>query len=133
MATHTIVNKLDEKVLFNAAISSNGANTAQVLDTAHFDGGLMFSVAATAYTDGTYAVTVEESEDNSTFTTVPAAKVINPLPSITAVTNNNNSLDKFGIFSNQRYVRVTITASGVTSGATILLTGVQMAENQPVS
>ncbi|MGW6210940.1 hypothetical protein [Streptomyces sp. NPDC055109] len=102
--------------------SGNGTGVDRV------GGGAMYQDAAIivhtgTITDGTHAVDVQESDDNSVWGSVAAAELQGVEPSIGAP--DDNKLYVIGYKGTKRYLRVAITASGTTSGgiygATVLL------------
>lgn len=81
------------------------------------------------WTDGTHGFVIQESADNSTWTTVAATDLLydananssgGTFTSITAATTTVQRIDYIG---RQRYVRVNNTASGTTTGAVFSVTG----------
>lgn len=62
-------------------------------------------------TDGTHTPSVEESDDNSTFTAVAAANLIGTLAALASSTNQ-----RVGYKGTKRYVRAVTTVSGATTG-----------------
>lgn len=137
MAVRDLASKIDVKQVFNAAISADGTTTSTViLDTKDFELGLCFAVGATAYTDGSYLLGAVESDDSGLAgsTAVPVTKLNGggtAFPSVTAAVASDGGFVKFGIFSNARYVALTIVASGVTSGATLNGMAIQAGEYLP--
>ena len=96
----------------------------------------MFAVAATAYTDGTYAFALEEGEDSglSDAVAIPTAKLIGTLAGLTlaAATAETDILPTIGVFSNKRYVRINAVSTAVTTGAEISVIATQRGETKPV-
>lgn len=76
----------------------------------------MVVVNTGAYTDGSHVVTLQESDDNSTFTDVADADIQGTEPTINAA-GDANSVFQFGYIGTSRYVRVISTVTGATSGA----------------
>lgn len=62
-------------------------------------------------TDGTHTPTVEESDDNTTYTAVAAANLDGTLAALATATNQ-----VVGYKGSKRYIRATTTASGTTTG-----------------
>jgi len=100
------------------AIGANGTTVGADFDTAEFL-SVTFGLSSTAYTDGTHTLALQESDDDVTYTTVPAAKLIGSLPAITSVTAALEVIETVGVFSNMRYIRPSIVSTGVTTGATV--------------
>lgn len=63
-------------------------------------------------TDGTHTPSVEESDDNSSFSAVAANDLQGSLVAMTS-----SSVQRIGYIGNKRYVRAVITAAGATTGA----------------
>lgn len=89
-----------------AAADLSGVDTA----TVEFNFG--------AYTDGTHTFTLEESSDNSTFTTVAAGDMLGTPPTVSDNTQQN-SIKTVGYIGTKRYLRVknTVTGSPATGAA----------------
>ncbi|WP_314411368.1 hypothetical protein [Streptomyces sp. DSM 40484] len=89
----------------------------------------MIVVHTGTITDGTHAVDVQDSDDNSTFGSVAAAQLQGSEPSVVAA--DDNKVFVVGYKGSKRYLRVAIAASGTTSGgvygATIVLSNPRVA------
>jgi len=114
-------------------VGANGATQGATIDTANYELGLMFTAMCVQYTDGDYAISAEESDDGSTWTNVPSEKIIGTATVIDAAVAENDTLSKFGVFSNKRYVRSEITATNVTTGAIIIVMATMGDELMPVA
>ncbi len=115
------------------AISTDTTTTTNSFDTSHYDPGFYFAFEVQAYTDGTYSVSLEESDDDSVFAAIPAAATLGTSPvSLTAVTADGGTLNTIGAFSNKQYVRASIVSTSTTSGATIRTLAVAKGELLPV-
>jgi hypothetical protein len=83
----------------------------------------MLLVHTGAITDGTHAITLEVSDDNSSWAAAPAADIQGSLPSIGS--SDDDKLYEIGYTGTKRYLRAVTNPSGTTSGgvygATILL------------
>lgn len=62
-------------------------------------------------TDGTHTPKVEESDDNAAWNDVPAAALVGTLAAIAS-----NTVQKVGYKGGKRYLRVTSTVAGATTG-----------------
>jgi hypothetical protein len=109
-----------------AVITSPGITPGQVIDTANYDSGIMFSLSAPVYSGGDFSALIEEA-DNPAMT--DADIITNGDPrligttfdaQITAQTNVGDSLGTLGVVGTKRYVRISIVAEGVLSNATIV-------------
>lgn len=74
----------------------------------------MLVVHAGTITDGTHAITLEVSDDNSAWAAAPAADLQGSLPSIVAA--DDDKLYEVGYTGNKRYLRAVATPSGTTTG-----------------
>lgn len=83
----------------------------------------MLVVHTGAITDGTHAITLEVSDDNSNWAAAAAGDLQGSLPSIGS--SNDDALYEVGYTGTKRYLRAVTTPSGTTTGgvygATILL------------
>lgn len=67
-------------------------------------------------TDGTHTIEVQDSDDNSTFTAVADQYLQGTEPAIGAT--DDDKLFTIGYIGTRRYLRVSVTTAGATSGAT---------------
>lgn len=117
------------------ATRTNGAVNGITVDR-HYNSNAfrsaMFVVQTGTLTDGSIAVTMEDSPDNSAWTAVPSASIQGTLPTI-ALTDDDKTFE-VGYVGPQRYVRIVATTSGATSGglfgAVCVMTG---ARRRPAS
>lgn len=127
---------LQTQMVFNAAIGGDGTTNGEIIDTADYDGGIMISFAAQAWTDGTYTPLLEESDDSGMAgaTPIPDSQLIGTEAdaAISAATALGALWTTLGFFSTKRYVRVSLVATGVTTGATIVATATKTPELLPV-
>ncbi|MFC9700925.1 hypothetical protein ACFTWD_09565 [Streptomyces sp. NPDC056943] len=93
--------------------SANGTGVDRAAGGAMFQDALVIVHTGTI-TDGTHAVDVQESDDNTTFTSVAASELQGAEPSIVAA--DDNKMYVVGYKGTKRYLRVAVTASGTTSG-----------------
>ncbi len=86
--------------------SANGSG----VDLANFASATVaFSVGT--ITDGTHTPSVEESDDNSSFSAVAAADLIGTLSALASNTNQ-----RVGYRGSKRYIRAVTTIAGATTG-----------------
>jgi hypothetical protein len=107
-----LYNNLSVAQSLPAAARTASANGAGV-DLQGFEGALVI-ISTGTITDGTHAISIEESSDNSTFTAVAAGDLLGTAPSIGAA--NDNVDYKVGYIGSKRYIHVVTTASGTTTG-----------------
>ena len=114
-----ITNGLDLKRAISpqAARTDNTAIVSQVADLKGYD-GCMLSINIGANTDAnaTFAVLIEDSDNNSDFSAV-ADEYLNGTEALAGFQfDDDNELRKIGYTGIKRYVRATITPSGNDSG-----------------
>jgi hypothetical protein len=127
-----ITSNLGAPVALNALIVTNDVTNGSSIDTAHYDGGIMFVCSAPDLTDGSYAIKFQDSPDNSVWTDVPADKLIGSLPTITTQTVALDNAPRVGIFSNDQWVRAVVTSTSVATGARITIYAIEKSELRPV-
>jgi len=130
----------DQVTLFNgyqglyAAIASDTTTVGAIFDTADYELGFSVLLSAPVWVDGTYTLKLEESDasDMAGAVDIPAVKLIGALPVVAAATVNGVALGKIGVFSNLRYIRVSIVSTDfAATGATIQVEVIKHAENCP--
>lgn len=67
------------------------------------------------HTDGTFTPTVEESDDNSTFTAVAAGDLAGAF--VAVVSTNDQSIQEVGYLGSKRYIRLLMTETVASAGA----------------
>jgi len=101
---------------FNAGISSATTTDGAIVDTAYYDRGVMFSIFAPVYTDGTFTVNLQDGDDPalSDAADIPDEKIIGDKSaiSITAAQAQNVPLATLGITDTRRFVRIQIISAG---------------------
>lgn len=126
-------------VFLKTALTPPAGITSQALDLqiASFTQGFTFILAYDIASDpaSDLTLTLEESPDNSNWTTIPASKIAGTLPPIintaSAFVVNNTALS-VGVVGTERYIRaVAATANGTNVAFTLL--GYGMTNLQPPS
>ncbi|WP_201736452.1 hypothetical protein [Rhizobium sp. P007] len=104
--------------LNTAAIASNVTTNGIIIDTQGFN-ALTFLLNVGARTDGTFAGSIQHGDtaDLSDAATPAADDLIAPTGGNSI--NAAQTIKKFGYVGNKRYVRLNVTSTGVTSGATV--------------
>lgn len=128
-------NNISAKVAMNsAAITSNTTTHGNIIDMLGFD-ALEFLILAAAITDGTYTAVIEEGNDSglSDAAVVNANNIFGTLPSF--ISTSDNTVQRIGYRPGAfRYVRLSLTSTGVTSGGTMSAVAVLgNADNMPVA
>jgi len=89
--------------------SANGS----AVDLQGYEAALVLVVTGTI-TDGSHAIGLQESDDASTWSNVASSDILGTLPTIGAT--DDDKTFTFGYIGSKRYLRVTTTVSGATSG-----------------
>jgi len=125
MPTKDIRSDLLPKRAFLAIINSNTTTNGDIIDTADFDGGVVFNFMSTVYGAGTYTPILEESDNSnmSAANDIADANLIGTESgaAISALTGAAGNLGSIGIFGTKRYVRVKILSAS-SSTTTIVAT-----------
>lgn len=109
------------RALSYAVRASNAAANGVALDLSEFGNNardVTFIVYTATITDGTHTVTIEESDaSGSGYGAIESWRVQGTVPAIVAA--DDNTVFQFGIRPTKRYVRLTITDAGSTSGGAV--------------
>lgn len=140
MAIKDIRSNLEVRLaLADTNISSNTTTTGSSIDTSQFELGLMFAVDVRAYTDGTYTFSIETADDTGFSVNLNEIKTgdDNFLEgsagvALSAVTAAGAKVLTIGAFGNQKFARIKIVSTVVTTGADLSVRVMQAAENSPV-
>jgi|SRR6267142_863177 len=118
-------NTLAQKALASGTVQT-GATNGLAIDTGIFGNNfrdVLFVIHSGTLTDGSYVVTVEESDvSGSGFAAVGADRLLGSLP--TFALTDDNVWNSFGVRPTKRYVRIVVTASGATTGGVLAATAV---------
>ncbi|WP_280371158.1 hypothetical protein [Nocardia wallacei] len=112
---------LPRVALATASRTANAAVNGAAIDLEQFGNRfstVLFIVQAGTVTDGSTAVTLQESADNSSWTTVAADHRQGSLPTITD-TDDDKVFSVGYVPHGLRYVRIVATQSGATAGAVL--------------
>lgn len=109
-----LVNNISAAITLPPATRTADANGTGV-DLRGYGSAAVIVVTGTI-TDGTHAITVQESDDNSTWSDVADADLIGTEPSIGAA--DDNKLYEIGYRGRKRYLRANVAVSGATNGGT---------------
>lgn len=111
---------LGQKALVQATVQT-GTTNGLAVDTGVFNNNfrdVTFYIMSATLTDGSYAVTVEESDSSgSGYAAVDSSRVLGSLPTFAAT--DDNVLNQFGVRPTKRYVRIVVTATGATTGGSL--------------
>lgn len=78
--------------------------------------GAVFVISVGTWTDGTHTFDMQESDDNSTFTSVAAGQLQGTEPVVSSA-GTASKVYKVGYLGSKRYLRVAVTVAGATTGA----------------
>jgi hypothetical protein len=113
------------KALASATVQT-GTTNGIAIDTQVFNNNfrdVLFVIHSGTLTDGTYAVTVEESDSSgSGYAAVESWRVLGSLPTFAAT--DDNVWNSFGVRPTKRYVRAVITATSATTGGVLAATAI---------
>lgn len=101
----------------NPSTRTNGTSSGVAVDTAERGGcdSVVAFVITSGMTDGSHACAIEESADGSTgWTAVPAGRIYGTQPTLTSA--DATTQKEWGAAVSLRYVRITATVTGATSG-----------------
>lgn len=97
------------------AITSDTTTNGASMDVRGYDAAMVIFQSIDAVTDGSYALTIQESDDDITFTDVDSSEQIGTL---TAFTSSAEGMQQAGYVGNKRYIRAVITSTSTTCGGT---------------
>ena len=97
-----------------AGVAKNATANGTGVDMIHSDFSFTLALISGTITDGTHTITVQESDDNSTFTTITAIDG-NGITALTSSAGGSAVVLKRYVRS-KRYVRAVTTVSGATTG-----------------
>lgn len=89
-----------------------------------FNQSAIVLLAVGTWTDGTHEFELQESDDDVTYTAVDAQHVQGALPVIEDASTDDQSFH-IGYLGNARYIRLSVTVSGATTGAVYGATAIQ--------
>lgn len=115
----SVYNDCVARPALTVALRPNGAVNGLTIDKMYNNNAFrsaMFIIHSGTLTDGSVAVTMQDSPDNSTWTAVDASYIQGALPTI-APTDDDKTFE-VGYTGPQRYVRLVATTSGATTGGT---------------
>ncbi|WP_454199585.1 hypothetical protein [Nocardia sp. Marseille-Q1738] len=114
----TLYNRCLTRQALTSAVRTNGTVNGTTVDLGVFGNdfrSVLFIVSTGTITDGSHAITMQDSPDGTNWTTVPASQRQGSLPTIVAA--NDDTLFEFGyIVGTNQYVRLVATTSGATTG-----------------
>lgn len=105
------------RVALLSAARGNGTANGATVDTSVFGNDfrtVLFVVWSATITDGTHVVSVQDSDDGSTWAAAAAHLVQGTPPTI--VSTSDDAVFDFGYIPARQYVRLVVTTTGATTG-----------------
>jgi hypothetical protein len=114
-----LMNLIDVKRSISpVSVSDNTAQVGQGISRKGFDSvTYLINVGSVADADATFAVTMDESDDNSTYTAVAAGDLIGTLALASFQFDSDNKMFKVGYKGAKEWTRLTITPTNNASAA----------------
>ncbi|ROZ89007.1 hypothetical protein [Gordonia sp. OPL2] len=114
----SLYNRCLTRAALPIAVRTNGTANGTTVDLGVYGNdfrAVLFIVTAATITDGSHAITMQESDDGTTWRAVPATKRLGALPTIVAA--NDDAIFEFGyVVGTAQFVRLVATTSGATGG-----------------
>ncbi|TIV38941.1 MAG: hypothetical protein E5V91_12405 [Mesorhizobium sp.] len=98
-----------------APAARNASANGSGVDINGYSGAVVI-ISAGAWTDGTHTFDIQESDDNSTFTSVAAGQIQGSKPVVNSAPTASK-VYKVGYLGTKAYVRAAVTVAGATTGA----------------
>lgn len=121
MAMFDLVDNIAVEESITPAAHTANANGAGI-DLRGYQAAVVIVDAGTI-TDGTHTISLEESDDDSTYTAVAAADLQGSFANVAS-----NTPQKVGYIGGKRYIRAVTTVSGATTGG---IYGVSVIKGRP--
>ncbi len=132
MANRDIKNNIRQDIIFNDSINSDTLTNCTTIDMQGYNAGVMFSLCAANYFDGSYSIAIEDSADGVTFAAIALDKVLGNYGTLVTTANSLGRLATVGCFSTNRYIRVVITSTAVTTGSSLIVVASRKGDKLPV-
>lgn len=116
----SLYNVARAKATLAIALRTNGTvngTTVDLHENKDASRSAMLIVHTGTITDGSHAVILQESDDNSAWGTVAAADLQGSAPTVTST--DDDTLFELGYKGSKRYLRASVTTSGATTGGTL--------------
>lgn len=115
----TLYNYADAKLSVTRAVRANGTVNGTGVDrlalaTHGKCESALVVITTDTITDGSHAVTIQESDDNTAWNNVAAADLQGAAPTIVAA--DDDKVFQVGYTGSKRYIRPSVTTSGATTG-----------------
>lgn len=119
----TLYNDVLARLTLTSALRTNGTVNGSTIDKADPTGGsdgftaALLVVLAATITDGTHTVTVQDSDDGSTWASAATEHIQGGPVALTSA--NSNTVAELGYSGAKRYLRASVTTAGATTGGTV--------------
>ena len=97
-------------------ISSDTTTNGTGVDVRDYDGAMVVFQSNDAITDGAFALKLQESDDDSTYTDVDSSEQIRTLSNFSS---SAEGIQQVGYVGNKRYLRPVITTTSTSSGGIV--------------
>lgn len=101
--------------LTSRTIATNTTNIGDSIDLTGFNSA-GFYIFSGVVTDGVFTLSIEDSDDNTNWTTVSDSNLNKTIASATFTAVNDNVCKSIGYIGSKRYVRLKIISTSVTTG-----------------
>lgn len=114
-----VLARLSLPLALRANVTANGTSVDKADPAGGHDGftSALIVVIAGTITDGTHTVTVQDSDDGTSFAAAAAGDVRGGPVALTSA--NSNTIAELGYDGPKRYVRASVTGTGATTGGTV--------------
>jgi hypothetical protein len=115
----SLYNSARAKLTLTVALRTNGTVNGSSVDlneNKDASRSAMLVVHTGTITDGSHAIVLQESDDNSSWATVAAADLQGTAPTIAST--DDDAIFELGYKGSKRYLRASVTTSGATTGGT---------------
>lgn len=115
----TTYNNVLVREALTSSARTNGTSNGVAVDTAVFSNNareVMFIITTTVVTDGSHAISVEESDVvGSGYAAVDASRILGTIPGPILLADDDTFFT-FGVRPTKRYVRLVVTTTTATTG-----------------
>jgi hypothetical protein len=112
------------KAMSVTAISGNGTTNGDIIDRAGYQ-SVVFALLSGTLTDGTYTPSITEGDAADLSDGADATDLHGTVAGATFAATADNAVKKLGYRGSKRYIRLNVTAAGVTTGGTISAIAIQ--------
>lgn len=106
---------------------TDGTINGDAVDRKFYESSLILLHIGT-YTDGTHAFELQESDDDVSYTAVASADILGTAFADLDDASRDDSVESIGYIGTSRYIRMSVTTTGSTTGAVF---GVSIVQDYP--